>query len=41
MALHVLDVMESMQESTRTGASVTLTTTCERPDRIPALIPLP
>ncbi len=41
VALHVLDVMESMQQSARTGASVTLTTTCERPDRIPALIPLP
>ncbi len=40
VALHVLDVMEAMEASARTGASVTLTTTCERPARIPTLIPL-
>ena len=40
IALHVLDVMESVQAGAGTGTPVTLTTTCERPERMPALVPL-
>jgi predicted dehydrogenase len=40
LALHVLDVMESTQASAEHGAPVTLSTTCERPDRVPGLIHL-
>jgi predicted dehydrogenase len=38
VALHVLDVMESMQASARDGTSVTVATTCDRPERIDSLI---
>jgi hypothetical protein len=38
VALHVLDVMESMLASARNGRSVTVGTTCTRPDRIDTLI---
>ena len=31
LALHVLDVMESLLASARSGAAVTVTSTCERP----------
>jgi predicted dehydrogenase len=41
VALHVLDVMESMQASARTGTSVAVTTTCHRPDRIADVVELP
>jgi predicted dehydrogenase len=41
VALHVLDVMESMLESARTGSSVTVTTTCDRPAGVSGLIDLP
>jgi predicted dehydrogenase len=41
VALHVLDVMESVETSARTGSSVTVTTTCERPERMGALVHLP
>lgn len=41
VALHVLDVMESMEASASSGASVAVTTTCEPPPRIEALINLP
>jgi predicted dehydrogenase len=40
VALHVLDVMESMQISARTGEAVPVTTTCARPERMTALIDL-
>jgi predicted dehydrogenase len=40
VALHVLDVMESMQVSARGGASVAVRTTCRRPDRIPGVLDL-
>ncbi|HET6534129.1 MAG TPA: Gfo/Idh/MocA family oxidoreductase [Actinoplanes sp.] len=40
VALHVLDVMESMQTSARTGEPVPITTTCRRPEGIPALVDL-
>jgi len=40
VALHVLDVMESMQTSARTGQSVTVDTTCARPQRIDTLVTL-
>src|SRR4029453_5203461 len=38
VALHVLDVMESMQVSARSGRAITVGTTCDRPDRITSLI---
>jgi predicted dehydrogenase len=38
VALHVLDVMESMQASAGSGSSVTVGTTCRRPERIDSLI---
>jgi predicted dehydrogenase len=38
VALHVLDVMESMQASARSGSSVTVSTTCRRPERVDRLI---
>jgi hypothetical protein len=41
VALHVLDVMESLQISARTGTAVTVATTCRRPDRVADLIELP
>lgn len=34
LALHVLDVIECMMESTRTGAFVQVKTTCNRPDTL-------
>ena len=37
VALHVLDVMESMQESARSGKAVTVNTTCNRPERVSSL----
>jgi predicted dehydrogenase len=40
VALHVLDVMESMQRSARDGGTVTVSTTCDRPDPIAGLINL-
>ncbi|MEU7906546.1 Gfo/Idh/MocA family oxidoreductase [Actinoplanes sp. NPDC049118] len=40
VALHVLDVMESMQASARSGSSVAVTTTCRRPERIDGVIEL-
>jgi predicted dehydrogenase len=40
VALHVLDVMEAIQASARSGGSVPVHTTCRRPDRIPAVIDL-
>jgi predicted dehydrogenase len=40
VALHVLDVMESVQRSAADGRSVTVRTTCERPERLPDLITL-
>jgi len=40
LALHVLDVMESVQTSARTGESVTIRTTCDRPAGIDDLISL-
>ena len=40
VALHILDVMESMQASARSGGSVTVGTTCGRPERIERLIDL-
>jgi predicted dehydrogenase len=40
VALHVLDVMESVQRSAADGRSVTMQTTCERPERIAELITL-
>ena len=41
VALHVLEIMESIQASAHSGTSVTLTTTCERPDRVGGLVDLP
>jgi predicted dehydrogenase len=38
VALHVLDVMESIQTSARSGRSVTVGTTCVRPERVDTLI---
>jgi predicted dehydrogenase len=38
VALHVLDVMESMQTSARSGSSVMVGTTCVRPERIDTLV---
>ncbi|MFD4022184.1 Gfo/Idh/MocA family protein [Streptomyces sp. NPDC058576] len=35
LAYHVLDVMESLLESARTGAAVTVTSTCARPVAVP------
>jgi predicted dehydrogenase len=40
VALHVLDVMESMEKSASTGTSITVETTCEPPLRIDTLIDL-
>ena len=40
VALHVLDVMESMEASARGGASVVVRTTCRRPDGITGLLDL-
>jgi predicted dehydrogenase len=40
VALHVLDVMESVQASAADGRPVTVATTCERPERIAGLIAL-
>jgi predicted dehydrogenase len=36
LAYHVLDVMESLLAAARTGDSVTVTSTCERPAAVPA-----
>ncbi len=41
LALHVLDIMESIHAAARDGAPVTLSTTCERPARVDGLITLP
>jgi predicted dehydrogenase len=41
VALHVLDVMEAIGESARTGRSVAVTTTCARPEAVPGLVVLP
>jgi predicted dehydrogenase len=38
VALHVLDVMESMLAGARTGRPVTVATTCDRPQRVDGLI---
>ena len=38
LARHVLDVMESVQRSARTGVAVDVSTTCERPERVPGLV---
>jgi predicted dehydrogenase len=40
LALHVLDVMESIQVAADTHASVTLTTTCERPAPVSEVVDL-
>jgi predicted dehydrogenase len=40
VALHILDDMESMQRSARDGGTVTVSTTCDRPDPIDGLINL-
>ncbi|RSM50473.1 oxidoreductase [Actinoplanes sp. ATCC 53533] len=40
VALHVLDVMESMEASARCGASVVVRTTCRRPDAITSVLDL-
>ncbi|HKG49586.1 MAG TPA: Gfo/Idh/MocA family oxidoreductase [Actinomycetales bacterium] len=40
VALHVLDIMESMQSAADAAASVTLTTTCERPAAVEGLVNL-
>lgn len=39
LAFHALDVMESLLRSARTGASVAITSTCERPDAVPLTEP--
>lgn len=36
LALHVLDIMQSIHESAESGRHVELTTTCERPSAMPA-----
>jgi len=41
VALHVLDVMETMLLSTQTGASIEVSTTCGRPAPITTLLTLP
>ena len=41
VALHVLDIMESVQAGADSGTSVTLTTTCEPPARMDRLAGLP
>jgi predicted dehydrogenase len=40
VALHVLDVMESIQTSAHGGASVPVRTTCRRPERVPGVLEL-
>jgi predicted dehydrogenase len=40
VALHVLDVMESMQASARSGGPVAVRTTCGRPEAVPGVIEL-
>lgn len=35
LALHVLEVLEAFEKSSRTGQFVTLTTRCERPEPVP------
>lgn len=40
LALHVLDIMESIQEAADTRAWVDLTTTCQRPDLVPGVVDL-
>jgi predicted dehydrogenase len=40
VALHVLDVMEAIQLSARGGSSVSVGTTCRRPDRISGVLDL-
>lgn len=39
LAFHALDVMESLLQSAHTGQSVTITSTCERPDAVPLTEP--
>jgi predicted dehydrogenase len=38
VALHVLEVMESIQTSARGGSPVQVRSTCRRPDRVPGLL---
>ena len=40
LALHVLDVMESVQQAAETRTSVALTTTCERPAAVAGVVDL-
>ena len=40
LALHVLDIMESVQQAADTHASVELTTTCERPAAVAGTVDL-
>jgi predicted dehydrogenase len=40
VALHVLDVMESVHAAAGSGERVVLTTTCERPEPVPSLVDL-
>jgi predicted dehydrogenase len=40
VALHVLDVMESVVGAAASGAAVTVRTTCERPEPVPGLVEL-
>ena len=40
LGLHVLDIMESVQEAADTRASVELTTTCERPAAVEGTVDL-
>ena len=40
VALHVLDVMESVQAGVRSGEFVAVQSTCRRPDPVPGLVEL-
>jgi len=40
VAMHVLDIMESVHAAADGGAGVVLTTTCERPEPVPSLVDL-
>jgi hypothetical protein len=40
LGLHVLDIMESVQEAADTHTSVDLTTTCERPAAVEGTVDL-
>jgi len=41
VALHVLDVMESISSSAATGRATPIGTTCTRPERLTGLITIP